>query len=81
MNAYGPEIEIWGGEAGDNIDGIDINADNCTVANLIVSSFSYSGVKVRSGSQYNTIAGNYIGMNSSGTFSSPISPTLFNPIE
>jgi uncharacterized repeat protein (TIGR01451 family) len=64
LNANGPEIELTGTGAGE-INGLSIQADNCTVKELVINDFDASGIDI-SGS-YNTIIGCYIGVDVTGS--------------
>lgn len=61
-----PIIVIDGTGAGSNANGITITAGNSTVRGLVINNFNDSGIKlINNGS--NTIAGNYIGVDYSGS--------------
>jgi uncharacterized protein (TIGR02145 family) len=58
-------IEIDGTYAG-SVNGLNISSSNCTVKGLIINSFSGYGIQI-TGSGTNSILGNYIGVDYSGT--------------
>jgi hemoglobin-like flavoprotein len=66
-----PIIELDGSNAGDNATALGISAGNSTVKGLIINRFSAYGIRL-SGSGQNVIAGNYFGLDSTGTTSLPI---------
>jgi hypothetical protein len=64
-------IELSGAmaPANSNFSGLTINADNCTVRGLIISSFQHDAIDVSSNG--NAITGNFIGTNATGTAALP----------
>ncbi|MFW5439425.1 MAG: LamG-like jellyroll fold domain-containing protein, partial [Methylophilaceae bacterium] len=61
------KIELDGTSAGAVDGGLDFIADNNTVSGLIINNFNGDGVQTASASSGNTIAGNYVGTDASGT--------------
>ena len=55
--------------ANSNFSGLTINADNCTVRGLVISSFQHDAIDVSSNG--NVITGNFIGTNAAGTAALP----------
>jgi titin len=67
LNLYGPEIEISGASLSDG-DCLFINSANNVVHGLVINRCPDAGVLIRnSGSDYNTVSGNYIGTDASGS--------------
>ncbi|HBB95280.1 MAG TPA: hypothetical protein DC054_07795 [Blastocatellia bacterium] len=60
-------IELNGVNAGASTFGLIINAVNCTVRGLVINRFSVYGVRIMSGMGNNLIAGNFIGLDPTGT--------------
>jgi hemoglobin-like flavoprotein len=69
--AGAPLIELDGSNTGNNTTGLNIIAGNSTVKGLIINRFSTYGISLRISGQ-NVIAGNYFGLDSTGTISLPI---------
>ena len=72
-NTLGPEIELYGG--GQSFDGFTITSANNVIRGFLLTRFDASGtyraIKITgAGATSNTIAGNYIGTNFSGTTAS-----------
>jgi hypothetical protein len=65
-NSRGPEIEIYGAGAGGTTDGLVITGGSCTVRGLVVNRFTRHGIVAQT-SGGNTITGNYIGTDATGT--------------
>ena len=63
-----PIVELNGAGAGAGVNGIAITAGGSTVRGLVVNRFNRSGILLSTAGN-NTIAGNYIGANASGTAS------------
>ena len=61
-----PVIELDGSGAGASVDGLNITAGGSTVKGLVINRFRNDGIEL-SGSSGNTIEGNYIGTDVSGT--------------
>jgi CSLREA domain-containing protein len=61
-----PLIELSGALAGPSADGLMVNAGNTTIRGLVINEFSGNGVFVLGGAG-NTIAGNFIGTDRSGS--------------
>jgi len=59
-------IEIDGSSAGAAVDGIAITAGNCAISGLVINRFSEDGIDLSINGN-NTISGNYIGTDVSGT--------------
>ena len=72
--AGAPIIELDGSNAGNNTIGLNIIAGNSTVKGLIINRFSSYGIQL-AGSGQNVIAGNYFGLDATGTISLPIGGT------
>ncbi len=63
-----PIIELDGTSAGAGVSGLTITGPNSTVKGLVINRFSGNGIRITGASATgNTIAGNYIGLNASGT--------------
>jgi parallel beta-helix repeat protein len=67
-NGLGPEVLVNGFQAG-NTNGLLLFTDSTTIRGLVINDFQASGILI-SGSG-NTVDGNYIGIDPSGTFSEP----------
>jgi uncharacterized repeat protein (TIGR01451 family) len=65
-NANGPEIQINGASAPVGSDGLKLDANGIVVRQLIISSFSSSGISVLSGTGHQILA-NYLGTDPSGS--------------
>ena len=63
-------IVLDGINAGDTTPGFSIAAGATTVRGLVINNFTYAGIHLDSGDG-NTIAGNYIGTNATGTIAVP----------
>lgn len=63
-----PLVELSGSLAGTGANGLTITAGSSTVRGLIVNRFSNFGIDLH-GNGGNTVAGNYLGTNASGTLS------------
>lgn len=63
--ASSPVIELNGTNAGSGVSGLTISASNSTVRGLVINRFNGSGIVVSGDT--NTITGNVIGLNNSGT--------------
>lgn len=66
-----PLIELDGSNAGNNATALSIAAGNSTVKGLVINRFSAYGISLQINGQ-NVIAGNYFGLDSTGTTSLPI---------
>jgi hypothetical protein len=67
LNPDGPEIEISGASLSDS-DCLVIHSANNVVHGLVINRCPLAGVLIRnSGSDYNTVSGNYIGTDATGT--------------
>lgn len=72
LNPYGPEIEIRGDGTGTAMNGLLVQAGDCTIESLVVNNFnydgSYAGINIGTGISYtnNRVIGCYIGVNASG---------------
>lgn len=60
-------IELNGANVGASIDGLTINALNCSIRGLVINRFSQYGIRIMSGKGNNMIAGNFIGLDPTGT--------------
>ena len=69
-NPFGPEIEISGSDAGENVDGLNVNAPNVMIIGLILNNFSHAGIMVTN-SEGGRISGCYIGTDFSGMEAAP----------
>jgi parallel beta-helix repeat protein len=65
-NGRGPEIELNGASAGPGASGLTISASGITVRGLVINQFKESGIALIGGSG-NTIAGNYLGPDATGS--------------
>jgi hypothetical protein len=61
-----PLIEINGANAGAGVSGLNVTAGNTTIKGLIVNRFGGDGI-ILNNNGGNTVQGNYVGTNSSGT--------------
>jgi hypothetical protein len=62
-----PLIELNGSDAGQNANGLTIDAGNCTIRGLVVDEFIYTTGIVLETNGVNRIVGNYIGTDPTGT--------------
>ncbi len=65
-NSLGPEVEINGAGTAANTDGLSLTGGGSTVRGLVVNRFTRQGIVAQTAGG-NTIAGNYIGVNATGT--------------
>jgi hypothetical protein len=71
-NPFGPEIVLSGVSAGGYSQGLQIEAPQVTVRNLVIQNFSQSGIWLRgANAQNNVIEGCYLGTTADGTASAP----------
>ena len=63
-----PLVQLYGGSAGANVNGLVLSASNATIKGLIVSSFGNDGIEVFGNG--NLIAANYVGTGTHGLASS-----------
>ncbi len=62
-----PIIQLNGASAGAGAVGFNITAPNCTVKGFAINRFSGNGIVLGSGSNGSVIAGNYIGLDTTGS--------------
>jgi CSLREA domain-containing protein len=74
--AGGPVIELNGSYAGAGVDGLRITAGGSTVRGLVINRFGGDGIQLDTAGG-NTIEGNYIGTNTSGTGQLPGTVTWY----
>jgi len=65
-NGNGPEVELNGSGAGAGVNGLNIDAGNSTVRGLVINRFTAAGIYITNNGG-NLIAGNYIGLDVTGT--------------
>ena len=63
-----PIIELDGSSLGGGTDGFNLDAGNSTIRGLVINNFGWSGIDIQ-GADGNTIVGNYIGTDVTGTIS------------
>ena len=61
-----PIIVLDGSSAGDDVDGLVLETDDSTIRGLVIHGFDGNGIVIQEGAR-NTIAGNYIGTDVTGT--------------
>ncbi len=65
-----PLIELNGNAAGSSANGLTISASNCTVRGLVINRFHGFGIVLQNNAG-NTIQGNYVGLDPTGTLARP----------
>lgn len=65
VNSLGPEIELYGADAGGGVNGLQLAGGGALVQGLVINSFLASGIELVSAA--NTVAGCFIGTNALGT--------------